>query len=148
MISIFIKPWKSWSSSISRPYSNKFYKHRSKGVYVCKVCNESLFLSSTKYDSGSGWPSFYDVVDKAKVTFRADASGSKLNKCVPCSCWECPLYEFVWNAWDRSRLQSSFLQTKPHLDWFQAVALISPYLGTPFFNCPRFSWPGTLKAIW
>ena len=40
----------------SRPYTNKFYKHRDKGSYVCKICSEKLFLSSTKYDSGSGWP--------------------------------------------------------------------------------------------
>jgi peptide-methionine (R)-S-oxide reductase len=58
-----------------RPYTNEFYKHRDKGIYVCKVCSENLFLSSTKYDSGSGWPSFFDVIDKSKVTFKADASG-------------------------------------------------------------------------
>jgi len=58
-----------------RPYTNKFYKHRDKGSYVCKICSEKLFLSSTKYDSGSGWPSFFDIVDKAKVKFRQDASG-------------------------------------------------------------------------
>eukprot|EP00093_Oithona_nana_P003602 03602.XXX_124435_125948_1 [CDS] Oithona nana genome sequencing. len=61
--------------STERPYSNLYYKHRAKGIYNCKVCNTSLFLSSTKYDSGSGWPSFFDVIDKAKVTFKADASG-------------------------------------------------------------------------
>lgn len=58
-----------------KPYSNKFYKHRDKGTYVCKICSESLFLSGTKYDSGSGWPSFYDIIDKAKVRFKQDASG-------------------------------------------------------------------------
>jgi len=58
-----------------RPYTNKFYKHRDKGSYVCKICNENLFLSSTKYDSGSGWPSFFDIIDKSKVIFRQDASG-------------------------------------------------------------------------
>ena len=42
---------------------------------MCKICSENLFLSSTKYDSGSGWPSFFDVIDKSKVTFKADASG-------------------------------------------------------------------------
>jgi len=58
-----------------RPYTNKFYKHRDKGSYVCKICGVNLFLSSTKYDSGSGWPSFFDVVDKAKVKYTQDASG-------------------------------------------------------------------------
>jgi len=58
-----------------RPYSNEYYKHNAKGIYNCKICTTSLFLSNTKYDSGSGWPSFFDVVDKAKVVFKADASG-------------------------------------------------------------------------
>jgi len=58
-----------------RPYTNIFYKHRDMGSYVCKICSEKLFLSSTKYDSGSGWPSFFDIVDKSKVRYRADASG-------------------------------------------------------------------------
>jgi len=58
-----------------RPYTNKFYKFREKGTYCCKICNEPLFMSNTKYDSGSGWPSFFDIIDKAKVMFRQDASG-------------------------------------------------------------------------
>lgn len=58
-----------------RPYTNKFYKHKESGKYLCKVCGEEIFCSSTKYDSGSGWPSFFDVIDKDKVMFRQDASG-------------------------------------------------------------------------
>jgi len=58
-----------------RPYSNKFYKHREKGTYNCKICGKPLFMSSTKYEAGTGWPSFYDVVDKQSVTYKTDASG-------------------------------------------------------------------------
>jgi len=58
-----------------RPYSNKFYKHREKGTYNCKVCGRVLFLSKTKYEAGTGWPSFYDVIDKEAVVYRPDASG-------------------------------------------------------------------------
>jgi len=58
-----------------RPYSNKFYKHREKGTYNCKVCGRVLFLSKTKYEAGTGWPSFYDVSDKEAVVYRPDASG-------------------------------------------------------------------------
>ena len=61
-----------------RPYTNKYYKHNAKGKYLCKICEEEIFCSSTKYDSGSGWPSFYDVIGKDKVVYRQDASGSKL----------------------------------------------------------------------
>lgn len=58
-----------------RPYSNKFYKHREKGTYHCKVCGQALFQSKTKYEAGTGWPSFYDVIDKQSVVYRPDASG-------------------------------------------------------------------------
>jgi len=58
-----------------RQYSNVYYKHWEKGVYKCVVCGVDQFLSSTKYDSGSGWPSFYDVVNKQNIRKRADASG-------------------------------------------------------------------------
>jgi peptide methionine sulfoxide reductase MsrB len=60
-----------------RAFTNKFYKHYDSGVYTCLVCSEDLFNSETKYESGSGWPSFYDVVAKDKISTRADASGSK-----------------------------------------------------------------------
>jgi len=58
-----------------RPYTNMYYKHRDKGSYLCKICSDPLFLSSTKYDSGSGWPSFFDIIDQSKVIFKQDASG-------------------------------------------------------------------------
>ncbi|XP_064086911.1 methionine-R-sulfoxide reductase B1-like [Macrobrachium nipponense] len=57
-----------------RPYSNKYYKHWDRGVYSCVVCGEDLFYSNTKYDSGSGWPAFYDIIDKDKVTLKQDLS--------------------------------------------------------------------------
>ena len=49
------------------PFSGKYYKHNEKGIYVCVVCDALLFSSETKYDSGSGWPSFYDALDSAKI---------------------------------------------------------------------------------
>ena len=42
--------------------------------FSCVVCEISHFSSTTKYDSGSGWPSFWDVLDKNNVRTRADAS--------------------------------------------------------------------------
>jgi peptide-methionine (R)-S-oxide reductase len=44
------------------PFSGKFNKHKEKGTYVCYVCGQELFSSNTKFDSGTGWPSFSDVV--------------------------------------------------------------------------------------
>eukprot|EP00091_Calanus_sinicus_P004789 TRINITY_DN1512_c0_g1_i6.p1 TRINITY_DN1512_c0_g1~~TRINITY_DN1512_c0_g1_i6.p1 ORF type:complete len:227 (-),score=47.47 TRINITY_DN1512_c0_g1_i6:257-853(-) len=57
-----------------KQFSNKYYKHREAGVYKCIICGIDQFTSQTKYDSGSGWPSFYDVVDKQNIRCRKDAS--------------------------------------------------------------------------
>merc|ERR1712055_914076 len=57
-----------------KQFSNKYYKHREKGVYSCIVCSKDQFSSSAKYDSGSGWPSFFDVIDKRAIRCRKDAS--------------------------------------------------------------------------
>ena len=49
------------------PFSGKYYNHKEDGVYRCVCCDAKLFLSSSKYDSESGWPSFYDSVDKEAI---------------------------------------------------------------------------------
>ena len=64
-----------WTRSVFRPYSNKYYKHHERGTYRCKICGQDLFLSKTKYEAGTGWPSFFDVIDKQSVVYRPDASG-------------------------------------------------------------------------
>jgi len=50
-----------------RAFTGKYWNHKGHGVYACAVCGEKLFGSDTKYDSGSGWPSFYQSLDKSKV---------------------------------------------------------------------------------
>lgn len=50
-----------------RAFTGKYWNHKGKGIYTCAVCHEKLFDSNTKYDSGSGWPSFYQALDKSKV---------------------------------------------------------------------------------
>jgi len=45
------------------PFEGEYYTHFEPGIYSCLVCNEKLFLSTTKYDSKSGWPSFYDSIE-------------------------------------------------------------------------------------
>jgi peptide-methionine (R)-S-oxide reductase len=48
--------------------------NKTPGMYTCAACGAELFKSGTKFDSGSGWPSFYDVVDPDAVTLITDIS--------------------------------------------------------------------------
>jgi peptide-methionine (R)-S-oxide reductase len=48
-------------------FSGKFNDFKEKGTYVCAACNNELFDSGTKYDSGSGWPSFYKPIDNNSI---------------------------------------------------------------------------------
>jgi len=56
------------------PFSGKYIYTKEKGIYRCKACGNKLFSSDTKYDSGTGWPSFSDVVDKGNVKLKKDKS--------------------------------------------------------------------------
>ena len=56
------------------PFSGEFWDHHEDGVYRCVVCREPLFDSGTKYESGTGWPSFYDVLQQGRVATREDRS--------------------------------------------------------------------------
>lgn len=57
------------------PYTGKFLHNKESGEYVCPVCGNVLFDSKTKFESGSGWPSFYDVANKGAVRLVEDNSG-------------------------------------------------------------------------
>ena len=50
-----------------RPYSGEYEEHYEAGIYVCKGCNAPLFSSSTKFDAGCGWPSFYNAIQKSGI---------------------------------------------------------------------------------
>ena len=50
-----------------RPFTGELLNNKDKGVYKCVVCGEALFASDTKYDSGSGWPSFTDPMEDSAV---------------------------------------------------------------------------------
>ena len=56
------------------PFTGKYYKNKEKGTYHCAACGALLFTSDTKYDSGSGWPSFYDTADKNNIEEVVDNS--------------------------------------------------------------------------
>lgn len=56
------------------PFTGKYWDCKEKGTYVCKCCESPLFSSETKYDSGSGWPSFYQPIDANAVKETPDDS--------------------------------------------------------------------------
>lgn len=54
------------------PGSGKLLRTKAKGMYVCVVCGQELFKSDTKFDSGTGWPSFWDPAAHANVKTQGD----------------------------------------------------------------------------
>ena len=67
------------------PFRNAYYKHKEKGVYVCAGCQAPLFASKEKYDSGSGWPAFYDTIAPQFVGETRDTSHGMVRTEVHCS---------------------------------------------------------------
>jgi peptide-methionine (R)-S-oxide reductase len=55
-----------------RPFSGEYENTKEAGTYVCVACGNPLFSSETKYDSGSGWPSFYEPLSDESVTTESD----------------------------------------------------------------------------
>ena len=67
-----------------KSFSGKFVNFNKKGNFVCKACGNVLFDSETKFDSNSGWPSFYDA-KKGAVKFKTDLSHMMVRKEVLCA---------------------------------------------------------------
>lgn len=68
-----------------RAFTGRFWNHKEAGTYVCVCCGEPLFSSTTKYDSGSGWPSFYDAVDREHIAEHTDRSHGMVRTEVTCA---------------------------------------------------------------
>jgi len=66
------------------PFSGKFYDYKGEGVYKCVCCDTPLFESNTKFDSGTGWPSYYEAVEDAITEIR-DVSHGMIRVEVRCS---------------------------------------------------------------
>jgi len=56
------------------PFSGKYVDHKEEGNYVCAACGNELFSSETKFESGSGWPSYWDKADEDAIETRVDTS--------------------------------------------------------------------------
>jgi peptide-methionine (R)-S-oxide reductase len=68
-----------------RPFQNKYWDHKGAGKYHCLVCDAVLFDSKTKFDSGTGWPSFFDVLTKGNVKTEEDRSLGMVRTEVMCA---------------------------------------------------------------
>ena len=87
MVDKVVKPESQWKAQLSpeqfkvtrkkvteRAFSGKYWDNHAKGTYACVCCGAPLFASGTKFDSGTGWPSFSAPVDRASVREEADNS--------------------------------------------------------------------------
>ncbi|HLC42387.1 MAG TPA: peptide-methionine (R)-S-oxide reductase MsrB [Methylomirabilota bacterium] len=57
-----------------RPFTGEYHKTKEKGVYQCVCCGHELFSSETKFDSGTGWPSYWAPISPEKIKTEEDAS--------------------------------------------------------------------------
>lgn len=67
------------------PGTGALYHNTEKGTYVCGACGAELFSSDAKYDSGSGWPSFWKAVDPTKIKTATDTSGGMTRTEILCA---------------------------------------------------------------
>ncbi|MBB5285799.1 peptide-methionine (R)-S-oxide reductase [Rhabdobacter roseus] len=67
-----------------RPYSSPFNKNKDKGTYLCAACRTPLFSSETKFESGTGWPSFYKPLSEKNVEVALDNSAGMVRDEVLC----------------------------------------------------------------
>jgi peptide-methionine (R)-S-oxide reductase len=66
-------------------FTGKYWNNHEEGVYYCAACEQKLFTSDTKYESGTGWPSFYKPVADSAVSVLIDRSAGMVREEVVCS---------------------------------------------------------------
>ena len=67
------------------PFTGEYVNNHAKGIYRCICCDTALFDAATKFESGTGWPSFYQVISKFNVTETSDRSLGMVRTAVSCS---------------------------------------------------------------
>ncbi len=71
--------------STEPPFTGKYVNHKENGTYTCAGCGSDLFGSDTKYDSRSGWPSFFAAIDKSKIKEILDTSYGMVRTEIKCA---------------------------------------------------------------
>ncbi|HEX2169279.1 MAG TPA: peptide-methionine (R)-S-oxide reductase MsrB [Nitrososphaera sp.] len=74
-----------WNKGTEPPFSGKYHDCKDKGVYKCICCGNSLFTSDTKFDSGTGWPSFSTPINETSVKEAIDRSYDMIRTEVMCA---------------------------------------------------------------
>ncbi len=72
-------------SGTEPPFNNEYWDNKESGLYLCKCCGNILFDSSTKYDSGTGWPSFFAPYTKDAISLHKDDSLGMIRTEVRCN---------------------------------------------------------------
>ena len=72
-------------SGTEAPFTGKFHDHKQAGHYQCVCCGHKLFESGAKYDSGTGWPSFWAPASTESVSMRRDSTLDRVREEVICS---------------------------------------------------------------
>ncbi|XP_064511826.1 methionine-R-sulfoxide reductase B3 isoform X4 [Pseudopipra pipra] len=97
-------------------FEGEYTHHKAQGIYKCVVCGTPLFKSETKFDSNSGWPSFYDVISPDAITFNDDFSYGMHRIEISCSQrWRGPRVQVKTQKVHRAQVV--------YKDWFE---LLSP----------------------
>lgn len=72
-------------TATERAFTGKFWDHHEAGVYTCVCCETPLFRSDAKFDSGCGWPSYFEAIDPRHVTEKVDRSHGMLRTEILCA---------------------------------------------------------------
>jgi peptide-methionine (R)-S-oxide reductase len=68
-----------------RAFTGKYWNHHENGIYHCVICQSALFKSDTKFDSGTGWPSFFQPLDSKAIAYKSDQDHGMIRTEVLCN---------------------------------------------------------------